>query len=159
MSFARFVALHGLTIAGVGARLLVLLAHAYRYATWMGRDAHTYCDGYYSWTFARSMAFGNDIDLTSDYALCGDPFSAWTKGPVDRRIRSTSAPRSFWRRSRYVDNPQQKLLSAVRCRANQVCQPPIGRSASPRRGLRFGNQRDSHRNGHPDRAPKLTMGR
>lgn len=59
---------------GTAALTIVLLAHAFRYATWMGRDAHTYSDGYYSWIFARSLAFDYDIDLSNDYALCGDPF-------------------------------------------------------------------------------------
>lgn len=31
-------------------------------------------DGYYSWIFARSLAFDADLDLRNDYALCGDPF-------------------------------------------------------------------------------------
>jgi hypothetical protein len=52
----------------------VLLAHAYRYGTWQVRDAHTWSDGYYSWIYARSLAFDFDIDIQNDYALCGDPF-------------------------------------------------------------------------------------
>lgn len=30
-------------------------------------------DGYYTWLFARSIAYDHDIDFTNDYALCGDP--------------------------------------------------------------------------------------
>ena len=59
---------------GTAALLIVLGAHAFRHLTWMGKDGHTYSDGYYSWLFARSLAFDFDIDLTNDYALCGDPF-------------------------------------------------------------------------------------
>lgn len=33
-------------------------------------------DGFYSWIFARSLAFDGDLDFTNDYALCGDPFGA-----------------------------------------------------------------------------------
>src|ERR1700749_3368245 len=31
-------------------------------------------DGFYSWIYARSLAFDGDIDFKNDYALCGDPF-------------------------------------------------------------------------------------
>jgi hypothetical protein len=39
------------------------------------KDAHTYGDGYYTWIFVRSLAFDGDVDLTNDYAICGDPWS------------------------------------------------------------------------------------
>lgn len=31
-------------------------------------------DGFYSWIFARSLAFDNDLHLANDYAVCGDPW-------------------------------------------------------------------------------------
>ena len=31
-------------------------------------------DGFYSYLYARSMAFDGDIDFGNDYSLCGDPF-------------------------------------------------------------------------------------
>ncbi len=31
-------------------------------------------DGYYSYLYARSLAFDGDIDFTNDYRTCGDPF-------------------------------------------------------------------------------------
>ena len=31
-------------------------------------------DGFYSWIFARSLAFDNDLLLGNDYAVCGDPW-------------------------------------------------------------------------------------
>jgi len=31
-------------------------------------------DGFYSWIYARSLAFDGDIHFANDYALCGDPF-------------------------------------------------------------------------------------
>lgn len=58
---------------GLYAILLVLVAHAIRYATTQVKDAHTWSDGYYSWLYARSLAFDFDIDMTNDYAVCGDP--------------------------------------------------------------------------------------
>jgi hypothetical protein len=59
---------------GSAVLLLILLAHALRYATWQVRDAHTWSDGYYTWLFSRSLAFDFDIDLRNDYAVCGDPY-------------------------------------------------------------------------------------
>lgn len=61
---------------GVGALAIfvVLLAHAIRYASFQITDAHTYADGYYTWIFARSLAFDGDLDLTNDYRMCGDPW-------------------------------------------------------------------------------------
>ncbi len=32
-------------------------------------------DGFYSWIYARSLAFDGDLDFKNDYALCGDPFA------------------------------------------------------------------------------------
>jgi hypothetical protein len=40
-----------------------------------GTGFHPSGDGYYSWLFARSLAFDGDVDFKNDYALCGDPFS------------------------------------------------------------------------------------
>jgi hypothetical protein len=37
-------------------------------------------DGYYAYLYARSLAFDHDVELTNDYALCGDP---WRQG-IDR---------------------------------------------------------------------------
>jgi hypothetical protein len=31
-------------------------------------------DGYYSWVYARSLAFDGDLHFANDYALCGDPY-------------------------------------------------------------------------------------
>ncbi|MDB4946413.1 MAG: hypothetical protein JWP97_5947 [Labilithrix sp.] len=60
---------------GAAATLIVFVAHAVRHLTWMAPKAGiTYSDGYYSWLFARSLAFDYDIDFTNDYAICGDPF-------------------------------------------------------------------------------------
>lgn len=59
---------------GAVALLAIVLLHLVRYVGFQVRDAHTYSDGYYSWLFARSLAFDADLDLTNDYAICGDPF-------------------------------------------------------------------------------------
>lgn len=32
-------------------------------------------DGYYSWIYARSLAFDGDLHFANDYAICGDPFA------------------------------------------------------------------------------------
>ncbi len=32
-------------------------------------------DGFYSYLYARSLAFDGDVDFGNDYALCGDPFA------------------------------------------------------------------------------------
>lgn len=31
-------------------------------------------DGFYSWLYARSLAFDGDVEFQNDYRLCGDPF-------------------------------------------------------------------------------------
>jgi hypothetical protein len=35
-------------------------------------------DGFYSWIYARSLAFDGDLEFSNDYALCGDPFHLGT---------------------------------------------------------------------------------
>jgi len=80
---------------GFTALLIVLVAHGYRYATWQIKDAHTYSDGYYSWLFARSLAFDFDVDSRTTTRSAAIPsVSVSTRGEVDPPIRSTSAPRS-----------------------------------------------------------------
>jgi hypothetical protein len=37
-------------------------------------------DGHYAYLYARSLAFDHDVELTNDYAVCGDP---WKQG-IDR---------------------------------------------------------------------------
>lgn len=39
-----------------------------------GSGFHPSGDGFYSWIYARSLAFDGDIHFANDYALCGDPF-------------------------------------------------------------------------------------
>ena len=39
-----------------------------------GTVFHPNGDGYYSWLFARSLAYDGDLSFANDYALCGDPF-------------------------------------------------------------------------------------
>lgn len=46
-----------------------------RYFIWVPRDYYPGGDGYYIYMLARSMAFDFDIDLTNDYAICGDPWA------------------------------------------------------------------------------------
>ena len=58
--------------SGALALLTVLAFHLYRF--WDKPRAYPDGDGYYSWIFARSLAFDGDIDFTNDYALCGDPW-------------------------------------------------------------------------------------
>ncbi|HEX3344875.1 MAG TPA: hypothetical protein VHS09_09900, partial [Polyangiaceae bacterium] len=56
---------------------LLVTVTAYALFLWMfstgpyARNAGS--DGYYTWLYARSIAFDHDIDFTNDYALCGDP--------------------------------------------------------------------------------------
>jgi hypothetical protein len=58
---------------GLGVTLVTLVASLWIYAvtpmSWTPG-----ADGFYSWTYARSLAFDGDIDFKNDYALCGDPF-------------------------------------------------------------------------------------
>jgi hypothetical protein len=39
-----------------------------------GSGFHPSGDGFYSWIYARSLAFDGDLHFANDYALCGDPF-------------------------------------------------------------------------------------
>lgn len=53
---------------------LIFFAYTFRYVSAQVRDAHAFSDGFYTWIYARSLAYDFDINLTNDYALCGDPF-------------------------------------------------------------------------------------
>lgn len=60
---------------GPAAVAIVFLAHAVRYfSSWSRGASQTFSDGYYSWLFVRTLVFDHDLDLTNDYAICGDPF-------------------------------------------------------------------------------------
>ncbi len=67
---------HGWGAAVIGVAFVV---HLVRYILFQHEDAHTYGDGYYTWLFARSLAYDGDVDLTNDYALCGDPWRLGTQ--------------------------------------------------------------------------------
>jgi len=58
---------------GLGVTLVMLVSSLWLYActpiSWTPGS-----DGFYSWIYARSLAFDGDIDFKNDYALCGDPF-------------------------------------------------------------------------------------
>ncbi|MFW6086045.1 MAG: hypothetical protein ACODAG_02485 [Myxococcota bacterium] len=41
-------------------------------------------DGYYTWLWARSLAYAGDLDLTDDYAQCGDPWGLAARGEGSR---------------------------------------------------------------------------
>lgn len=58
---------------GTFALFAVLLCHLVRY---FSNKPRTYPDGdgFYTWVFVRSLAFDFDVDLTNDYAMCGDPW-------------------------------------------------------------------------------------
>jgi len=64
---------------GIAVSLLVLTATLFVYWSTPGAQVPV-ADGYYSWIFARSIAFDGDVDFANDYALCGDP---WRIG-IDR---------------------------------------------------------------------------
>ncbi len=58
---------------------------------------HPSGDGYYSWVFARSLAFDGDIELTIDYAQCGDPFDVGRdRGPGHPDNPFYVGPALFW---------------------------------------------------------------
>lgn len=50
-------------------------------------------DGFYSWTYARSLAFDGDIDFKNDYSLCGDPFRIGVDRALGIRTTSTTSVR------------------------------------------------------------------
>ncbi len=56
--------------------LAALLGLGVLYATVLSADvmAHVQGDGHYTYLWARSLAYDGDLDLTNDYALCGDPW-------------------------------------------------------------------------------------
>jgi hypothetical protein len=58
---------------------------------------HPSGDGYYSWIFARSLAFDGDVDFKNDYALCGDPMGVGVDrgtGHLDNPFYA--GPAAFW---------------------------------------------------------------
>jgi hypothetical protein len=80
----------------VGARvspgaLAALLALGVLYATVLSADvmAHVQGDGHYTYLWARSLAFDGDLDLTNDYALCGDPWRMLTPKEPGLRPQNT----------------------------------------------------------------------
>jgi hypothetical protein len=56
--------------------LIVSLVYTQLYREWLHINSSPHGDGYYSWIFARSLAYDFDINLANDYALCGNPGSA-----------------------------------------------------------------------------------
>ncbi|HVJ14345.1 MAG TPA: hypothetical protein VM686_02850, partial [Polyangiaceae bacterium] len=61
---------HALGLAVAGTVLaLGLIAYLSTSAAWRAGS-----DGFYSYVYARSLAFDGDLDFTNDYRLCGDPF-------------------------------------------------------------------------------------
>ncbi|MBX3186934.1 MAG: hypothetical protein KF819_07965 [Labilithrix sp.] len=65
------------TLWGFYAVAAVFLLHLLRYATSQPlKSAEPDGDGFYTWIYARSLAFDFDIHLANDYALCGDIFNA-----------------------------------------------------------------------------------
>jgi hypothetical protein len=68
-----------------------LLALGVLYATVLSADvmAHVQGDGHYTYLWARSLAFDGDLDLTNDYALCGDPWRMVTPKEPGLRPQNT----------------------------------------------------------------------
>lgn len=58
---------------GSFAILTVFVCHVVRFFSNKPRS-YPDGDGFYTWVFARSLAFDGDVDLTNDYAMCGDPW-------------------------------------------------------------------------------------
>jgi len=56
-----------------------------------------HADGYYSYLFARSLAFDGDVEMTNDYALCGDPFGVGRdRGTGHPDNQAYAGPALFW---------------------------------------------------------------
>ncbi len=70
-------------------------------------------DGYYSWVYARSLAYDGDVDFTNDYAACGDPFAIGWKTPAHRPANFYYfGPAVFWTPAiwvvkHFVDGPAE----------------------------------------------------
>ncbi|MFW6050842.1 MAG: hypothetical protein ACODAU_06690 [Myxococcota bacterium] len=72
-----------------GSRAAVVAVFAVLVAAYAGGRAASRVpavqgDGWYTWLWARSLAFDADLDLTNDYALCGDPWglTRWGEGEL-----------------------------------------------------------------------------
>ena len=50
---------------------VVMIAYAMQYARAWSMHFKPHGDGFFSWSYATSMAFDFDLDLTNDYRLCG----------------------------------------------------------------------------------------
>ncbi|MBX3190987.1 MAG: hypothetical protein KF819_28585, partial [Labilithrix sp.] len=68
-----------------------------------GSGFHPSGDGYYSWVFARSIAFDGDLRFENDYALCGDPFGVGVDRGAGRPDNFFYAgPAIFWAPALFV---------------------------------------------------------
>ncbi|WP_394826088.1 hypothetical protein [Pendulispora albinea] len=87
-----------------------------------GSGFHPSGDGYYSWIFARSLAFDGDFDFTNDYALCGDPFEVGNDrgtGHLDNPFYI--GPAAAWTAPLFVFRILATLLTSADVAARSSC--------------------------------------
>jgi hypothetical protein len=81
-------------------------------------------DGYYSWVYARSLAYDGDLDFTNDYSLCGDPFEiGWTTAVQHRANFYYFGPAAFWTPAIWVVKHLVKHASSADVRNG--CMGPV----------------------------------
>ena len=119
-SLRSFAARLGPERWGVTVTLVTLVASLWIYAvtpaSWSPGS-----DGFYSWSYARSLAFDGDINFKNDYTLCGDPFRIG----VDR---GTGHPDNiFYFGPAVVWTPVLRILRLVlpRLPPSATCGPPF----------------------------------
>jgi hypothetical protein len=70
--------------------LFVALAGLLGYGRYTSSVQSVQGDGFYTWMWARSLAYDFDLDLTNDYATCGDPWGMTQRGVAGGR------PANIW---------------------------------------------------------------
>jgi hypothetical protein len=83
-------------------------------------------DGYYSYLFARSLAFDGDVELKNDYALCGDPWGAGRdRGTGHPDNQAYIGPAVFWTPIIAIARRVVTFPSGAPARAMNGCEGPL----------------------------------
>lgn len=87
-------------------------------------------DGYYSYLFARSLAFDGDLDLRNDYAICGDPWAVGRdRGTGHPDDQAYVGPAVFWTPILAVARRVVVLPANAPVTVMEGCSGPLARGA------------------------------
>src|SRR4051812_16684571 len=87
-------------------------------------------DGFYSFLYARSLAFDGDVDFRNDYALCGDPYTVGVdRGTGHPDNAAYAGPAVFWVPLLTVARLFERLPSDADPATRAACHGPWTKSA------------------------------